>query len=63
MVVQDILSYFIKNVSIYGTLWISSSINYITLERDWKVSSSGGPHRAPTIGYETIEGQLGCNTK
>jgi hypothetical protein len=37
MVVQNILPYFIKNVSISGTLWISSSIHHITLEGEKKV--------------------------
>jgi hypothetical protein len=63
MVVQDILSYFIKNVPIYGTLWISSSIHHITLERDCKGSGSGGSHREPIRGSQTIEGQLGYGTK
>jgi hypothetical protein len=63
MVVQHILPYFIKNVPISNTLWISSSIHYITLEREYKGSSSGGPHREPTKGSQTIEGQLGYDTK
>jgi hypothetical protein len=41
MVVQQILPYFIKNVPISGTSWISSSIHYITLEMEYKGSSSG----------------------
>jgi hypothetical protein len=56
MVVQHILPNFIKNVPIYGTLWISSSIHHITLEMDNKGSRSGGPHKAPTRGSQTIEG-------
>jgi hypothetical protein len=36
MVVQHVISYFIKNVTIYGTLRISSSIHHITLEREIK---------------------------
>jgi hypothetical protein len=63
MVVHHILPYFIKNVLVSGTLWISSSIHHITLQRDYKVSSSGGPHREPTRGYQTIEEQLGYGTK
>jgi hypothetical protein len=63
MVVQHILPYFIKNVPISSTLWISSSIHYITLEREYKGSSSGGPHREPTKGSQTIEGQLGYGHK
>jgi hypothetical protein len=59
MVVQHILSCFIKNVPIYGTLWISSSIHCITLEREYKGLSSGGPHREPTRSSHTIEGKLG----
>jgi hypothetical protein len=58
MVVQHILPYFIKNVPIYGTLWLSSSIHHITLERESEGSSSGGPHRAPTRGSPTIEDNL-----
>jgi len=50
MVVQHILAYFIKNVTIYGTLWISSSIHHITLERDYKGSRIRGPHPTPTRG-------------
>jgi hypothetical protein len=63
MVVQHIISYFIKNVHVFGTLWISSSIHYITLEREYKGSSSGGPHREPMRGSETIERQLGYGIK
>jgi hypothetical protein len=63
MVVQHILPYFIKNVPIYDTLWISSSIHHITLERDYKGSSNGVPHTEPTRGSPTIEGQLGYGTK
>jgi hypothetical protein len=63
MVVQYILPYFIKNVPISSTLWIPSFIYHTTLERDCKGSSSGGPHREPTIGSQTIEGQLGYDTK
>ena len=63
MVVQHILPYFIKNVPIFGTLWISSSIHHISLERDYKGLGRGGPHRAPTRGSQTIEGQLGYGTK
>jgi hypothetical protein len=63
MVVQHILPYFIGNVPISGTLWISSSIHCITVERDYKGSSSGGPHRAPTRGSKTIEGQIGHGAK
>ena len=36
MVLQKILPYFIKNVPISGTLWISSSIHHIILERDYE---------------------------
>jgi hypothetical protein len=57
MVVQHILSYFIKNVPISSTLWISSSIHHIALERDYKGSGSGGTHRAQTRGSQTTEGQ------
>jgi len=53
MVVQRILPYFIKNVTIYGTLWISSSIYHITLESDYKDSSSRGPHPTPIRGSQT----------
>jgi hypothetical protein len=53
-VVQHILPYFIKNVPISGTLWISSSIHYITLEREYKGSNNGGPHRE-SKGSQTIE--------
>jgi hypothetical protein len=63
MVAQHILPYFIKNVSISITLWISSSIHHITLEKDCKGSSSGGPHKVPKRGSQTIEGQLGYGTK
>jgi hypothetical protein len=63
MVVQYILPHFIKNVPISGTLWISSSIHYITLEREYKGSSNGVPHREPTRGTQTIEGQLGYGIK
>jgi hypothetical protein len=63
MVVQHILPYFIKNVPIFGTLWISSSIHHITLEGDYKGSRSGGPHRSSTRGSQTIEGQLGYGVK
>jgi hypothetical protein len=56
MVVQQILTYFVKNVPIYGTLWISSSIHYIILEMEYKDSRSGGKHRGPTRGFQTIEG-------
>jgi hypothetical protein len=63
MVLQHILPNFIKNVQIYDTLWISSSIHHITLEREYKGSSSGGPHREPTRGPKIVEGQLGYGTK
>jgi hypothetical protein len=63
MVVQHILPYFIKNVAISRTLWISSSIHHITLERDCKGSSSRGPHGEPTRGSQNIEEQLGYGTK
>jgi hypothetical protein len=63
MVVQHILPYLIKNVPIYGTLWISSSIHHITFERERDGSSNGGPHKAPTRGSQTIEGQLVYNLK
>jgi hypothetical protein len=63
MVVQHILLYFIKKFPIYGTLWISSSIHHITLERESEGSRNGGPHRAPTSGSQTIKGKLGYNTK
>jgi hypothetical protein len=56
MVVQHILPYFIKNVPIYGTLWISSSIHHITLEREYKGSSSGGLDKEPTRGSKNIQG-------
>jgi hypothetical protein len=62
MVVQYILPYFTKTFPISGTLWISPSIHHITLERDQKVSRSGGPHREPKIGSQTIEGHLGYGT-
>ena len=48
-----------KNVPVSSTLWISSSIYYITLKGEYKGSSSGGPHREPTRGPQTIEGKLG----
>jgi hypothetical protein len=38
-------------------------IHHITLERDCKGSSSGGPHRETIRGSQTIEGQLGYGTK
>jgi hypothetical protein len=63
MVVHHILPYFIKKIPISDTLWISSSICHIALERDYKGSSSGGLHRAPTRGSQTIEGQLSYGTK
>ena len=63
MVVQHILPYFIKNVPISSTLWISSSIHHITLEMEYKGSISGGPHREQAIFPQTIEGQLGYDTK
>jgi len=63
MVVQHILPYFIKNVPISRNLWISSSIHHITLEIEYKGSSSGGPHREPTRGPQNIQGQLGYGTK
>jgi hypothetical protein len=63
MVVQHILPYFIKNVPIYSTLWMSLSIHHITLEREYKGSNSGGPHREPTIGPKIVEGKLGYDTK
>jgi hypothetical protein len=44
-------------------LWISSSIDQITLERDYNGSSSGEPHREPTKGSQTFEEQLGYGTK
>jgi hypothetical protein len=59
MVAQHILPYFIKNVPIYGTLCLSSSIYHIVLDKESEGSRSGGPHRAPKKGYHTIEGQLG----
>jgi hypothetical protein len=34
-----------------------------TLEREREGSSSGGPHRAPTRGSQTIEGKLGYTKK
>jgi hypothetical protein len=46
-----------QKCSIYGTL-ISYSIYHITLDRESKGSSSGGPHTTPTRGSLTIEGQL-----
>jgi hypothetical protein len=63
MLVQHILPYFIKKFSIFGTLWISSSIHHISLERDYKGSRSEGPHRAPTRGSKNIEGKIGYGTK
>jgi hypothetical protein len=63
MMVQHILAYFIKNVPICGTLWLSSSIHHIDLERESEGSSSGGPHKVPITGSPTIEGQLGYSTK
>jgi hypothetical protein len=63
MGIQHILPYFIKNVPISGTLWISSSIHHITLEREYKGSSSGRPHREPTRGPKNVEGQLDYGTK
>ena len=63
IVVQHILPYFIKNVPISDTLWISSSIHYITLEREYKGSISGGTHREPIRVSQTIEGQLGYGIK
>jgi hypothetical protein len=62
IVVEHILPYFIKNVPISSTLWISSSIHHITIERDYKGSSSGGPHREPIGCSQTIEGKLGYDT-
>jgi hypothetical protein len=59
MVVHHILPYCIKNVPIHATIWISYSICYITLENEYKGSSSGGTHREPTRGSQTIEGQIG----
>lgn len=56
-------SILIKNVSICGTLWISSSIHHITLKSDYKDSSSGGPYRVLTRCSKTIERQLGYSTK
>jgi hypothetical protein len=63
MMVQNILPYFFKNFPIYGTLWISSFIHHIALEKDYKGLGSIGPHRAPKIGPKTIEGQLGYGNK
>jgi len=63
IVVQHILPYFIKNVTIYGTLWISSSIHHIKLERDCKYSRNRGPHPTPIRGSQTIVGKLGYGTK
>jgi hypothetical protein len=63
MVIQQILPYFNKNVLISGTLWISSSIHKITLEREYKGSSSGGTHMEPTRGPKIVEGQIGYATK
>jgi hypothetical protein len=34
MVAQHILPYFIKNVPIYGNLWISSLIHHIMLQME-----------------------------
>jgi hypothetical protein len=63
MVVQHILPYFIKNVLISSTLWISSSIHHISFESDCKGLGSGGPHGAPIRGSQTNEGQFGYGTK
>jgi hypothetical protein len=63
MVVQHFLHYLIKNFLIFGTSWMASSIHYITLERECKGSSNGGQHREPIRGSQTIEGQLGYDTK
>jgi hypothetical protein len=41
----------------------NGKIHHITLEREYKGSSSGGPHRAPTRGSQTIEGQLIIGTE
>ena len=59
MVVQQILPHFIKNVTNYGTLWVSSSIYHITLERNYKISINKGTHIKQIGGPQTIEGQLG----
>jgi len=63
MVVKKIFPYFIINVTIYGSLWISSFIHNITLERYCKGSSNGGPHMEPIRGFETIKGKIGYNSK
>jgi hypothetical protein len=63
ILVQHVLPYFIKNAPNYGNLWLSSSIHHSTLERESEGLRSGGPHRAPTRGSPTIEGQLGYNKK
>jgi len=63
MVVEHILPCLIKNVPIYCTSWISSSIHHIALERVYKGSGRGGPHRTPIRGCQTTEGQFGYNTK
>jgi hypothetical protein len=62
LVAQHILPYFIKNVLIYGTLWVSSSIHYNTLEGEIECSSSGGTHIKPTRDYPNIKGKFGYST-
>jgi len=63
MVVKHVLPNFLKNVPIYCTSGISSSIEHITLERDCKGSSNGKPHRVPTRCSQIVEGKLGYNIK
>jgi hypothetical protein len=58
-----ILPYFIKNVPIYDTLWIPSSIHHNTLEMDCRGSNDGGPHTTPTRGSQIVEVQLGYGKK
>jgi hypothetical protein len=58
MVLQHFLPYFIRNVLVSGTLWVSSSIDHITLERKTYGSRSGGTHPTLTKDSPTIEDNL-----
>jgi len=57
IMIQHILPYFIKNVPIHFTLWISFLIHHITIERESEGSSSG-PHGAPNVFPQTIQLEL-----
>jgi hypothetical protein len=63
MVIQHILPYFKIKVPTSGKLWISSSIHHISIKREYKGSGSGGPHREPTRGSQTIEGKFSYDRK